>query len=185
VRSTNAVLRGAFVALVLMGSSAHAGPANTVTANPVRYALLHFQIDYEHVIAPAWSCFGQPIYFHHAPWYPFVKAPGFTADGYGLDFGCRYFVSPSAPTGLFVGPFLSAYRGSVTDQGMTSLEGFVFSPGVQAGYTKLFGRLALSAGVGGSYGFPTERAPDGSPRAAELPHSGFWVNFRANVGVAF
>jgi hypothetical protein len=60
----------------------------------------------------------------------------------------------------------------------TTLEGYVFSPGVQGGYAWLLGRLLLAVGGGLSYGIATDRAPEG-------PHRGFWINFRANVGVAF
>jgi hypothetical protein len=153
--------------------------------NPARFAILHFQIDYERVVRRDLTCFVQPIYFHHAEWYPFAHAPGYTADGYGIDLGCRYFFAGAAPTGLFLGPFLSAYAGEVMETQTTSLEGYVFSPGAQVGYTHLLGRLVLSGGVGLSYGISTAHAPDGSPRAAHLPHNGLWVNFRANVGFGF
>jgi hypothetical protein len=43
----------------------------------------------------------------------------------------------------------------------------------------------LSAGVGYSWGFPSAEAPEGSPKAAQLPHADGWVSFRANVGLAF
>ena len=131
------------------------------------------------------SWFVQPILFHHATWYPFAHAPHMTADGFGLDAGLRYFVVGAAPQGWFVGPFLSAYRGEVRHDGTTTLEGYVFSPGAQGGDTRLLGRAVLSGGVGLSYGIATEEAPEASPRAAQLPHHGLWVNFRANVGVAF
>jgi hypothetical protein len=158
---------------------------NTVTANPVRFALLHFQVDVERAIAPRVSLFVSPIVFHHATWYPFAKAPHMTANGFGLDAGARYFITGAAPAGAFVGPFLSAYRGEVLHSGETTLEGYVFSPGVQAGYTMLIGRWVLSGGGGGSYGLATEEAPDGSAKAEQLPHRGFWLNFRLNAGVAF
>jgi hypothetical protein len=160
-------------------------PRNTVSTNPVRFAILHFQVDYERTIAAKWALFVQPIAFHHATWYPFAHAPGMTANGFGIDLGGRYFVTGAAPEGVFVGPFLSAYRGEVLLDGAMTLEGYVFSPGVQGGYTKLLGRFVLSAGAGLSYGLATEEAPEGSPRAAQLPHHGLWVNFRANVGFAF
>ena len=158
---------------------------NTVTANPVRFALLHFQIDYERVIAARVSLFASPIIFHHATWYPFARAPRMTANGFGLDFGGRYFLTGAAPAGAFVGPFLSAYRGEVLRDDETTLEGYVFSPGLQGGYTILLGRWTLSGGGGPSYGFATEEAPDGSEKAEQLPHRGLWLNFRLNAGVAF
>jgi Protein of unknown function (DUF3575) len=158
---------------------------NTVTANPVRFALLHFQVDYERAVAGRLSLFVSPIVFHHATWYPFARAPHMTANGFGLDFGARWFLTGSAPAGAFVGPFLSAYRGEVLHDDDTVLEGYVYSPGIQAGYTMLLGHWALSGGGGGSYGFATEEAPDGSEKAEQLPHRGFWLNFRLNAGVAF
>lgn len=92
----------------------------------------------------------------------------------------------SAPAGAFVGPFLSAYRAEVFhDDGMKTLEGYVFSPGLQGGYTHLVGRWVFSGGVGLSYGLATAEAPAGSPRAEQLPHQGLWVNFRLNAGLAF
>lgn len=160
-------------------------PQNTVTANPVRFALLHFQVDVERAIASSVSLFVSPIVFHHATWYPFAKAPGMTANGFGVDFGGRWFFTGRAPAGAFVGPFLSAYRGEVQRDGHTTLEGYVLSPGVQAGYTLLRGRWALSAGGGASYGVATEEAPDSSAKAEQLPHRGLWLNFRLNAGLAF
>jgi hypothetical protein len=185
------------VALALaLGSvtSAHAGerggePAaaarSTLTTNPVRYGLLHFQIEYERAVAGRLSLFVSPIAFHHATWYPFARAPDMTASGLGLDLGGRYFVTGAAPAGAFIGPLLSAYRGRVWRGEERTLEGHVLSPGLQAGYTRLAGRWALSAGAGLSYGLATEEAPAGSPRAAQLPHRGPWLNFRFNLGLAF
>jgi hypothetical protein len=158
--------------------------SNTVSTNPVRYGILHFQIEYERVFGEAWSGFVAPIFFHHATWYPFAHAEGITANGYGLDFGARYYFA-RAPSGPYVGPLVSAYRGHVMRDDRPTLEGYVFSPGVQGGYAWLLGRLLLAVGGGLSYGIATERAPDGSPRAADLPHRGVWLNFRANIGVAF
>jgi hypothetical protein len=160
-------------------------PQNTLTANPVRFALLHFQIDVERAIAPRVSLFVSPIVFHHATWYPFARAPGMTANGFGLDFGGRWFLTGRAPAGAFVGPFLSAYRGEVLRDDQTTLEGYVFSPGFQAGYTLLVGRWALSGGGGLSYGLATDEAPAGSAKAEQLPHRGLWLNFRLNAGLAF
>jgi hypothetical protein len=157
---------------------------NTVSTNPVRYGLLHFQIEYERIVADRWSLFVAPIYFHHAWWYPFARAHEMTANGFGADFGFRYTFA-NAPAGVFVGPLLSAYRGEVLRAGRTTLEGYVLSAGVQVGYTWLIDRWLLSAGGGLSYGIPTERAPEPSPRAAQLPHQGLWLNLRANVGFVF
>jgi len=165
-----------------------ATPVNLITLNPVRYGLEHYQLEYERVTSPRLSLFVSPILFHHSTsygWGFFNHAPDATADGFGLDFGGRYFFSGSAPEGLFVGPFLSAYRGSLTRVG-TTISGYVFSPGFQAGYTWLFrGWLVLSAGGGLGYGLATASAPPGSPHGSGLPHSGMWVNFRTNIGVAF
>jgi hypothetical protein len=186
-------MRRAFALLAVLAAVTFAGHAradepgawrNTISTNPARYAVLHFQIEYERVFGDAWSAFVAPIFFHHATWYPFAHAEGLTANGYGLDFGARHFFG-RAPSGAFVGPYLSAYRGHVLRDGREALEGYVLSPGVQGGYAWLLGRLLLAVGGGLSYGIATDRAPDGSPRAADLPHRGFWINFRANVGVAF
>lgn len=176
-----------FAAALSLAGGADAGELarNTVTSNPVRLALLHFQVDYERVVAGRVSLFVSPIVFHHATWYPFARAPGMTANGFGLDFGGRYFLTGAAPAGAFVGPFLSAYRGEVLRDDQTELEGYVFSPGVQAGYTLLVGRWALSGGGGVSYGLATDEAPEGSEKAEQLPHRGPWLNFRLNAGIAF
>jgi hypothetical protein len=161
-------------------------PRNTVTANPVRFALLHFQIDYERAVTPGWSLFASPIVFHHATWYPFARAPEMTASGFGVDLGSRYFMVGAAPAGAFVCPMLSIYRGEVRRAGAATLDGYVVSPGVQGGYTHLVGgRWVLSGGGGVSYGFATAEAPDGSARAEHLPHRGLWLNFRLNGGIAF
>jgi hypothetical protein len=165
-------------------SAAEESRRNVVSTNPVRYAILHFQIEYERVVTRTLTLFVAPIYFHHATWYPFAASHDRTADGYGLDFGARY-VFAEAPRGAFLGPILSAYRGEVSRAGTRTLSGYVLSPGVQVGYTWLVERLVLSAGAGLSYGFATERATDGTSKAAELPHRGLWVNFRANAGFAF
>src|SRR5688572_9925991 len=123
-------MRRAFVAVVLaLGLTGAASAAraedesapparrNTVSANPVRFALLHFQVDLERAVSGRWSLFVSPISFHHATWYPFSRAPHMTANGYGLDLGARYFFAATAPAGFFVGPFLSAYRGTVLRSG--------------------------------------------------------------------
>jgi len=159
---------------------------NVLSTNPVRYGILHFQIEYERIIGERFGVFVAPIYFHHATWYPFARAHEMTANGGGLDLGFRYtFGARAAPAGFYVGPILSAYRGEVLRAGVTTLEGFVFSGGAQAGYTWLVDWLLLSPGIGLSYGIPTERAPEGSAKAAQLPHQGLWINFRANVGFTF
>lgn len=150
----------------------------------MRYAILHFQVEYERIVADRWSLFIAPIFFHHATWYPFAPSDDMTANGGGLDLGFRYTFG-NAPAGLFVGPLLSGYRTEVRRAGVKTLDGYVFSGGVQAGYTWLIDRLLLSAGVGLSYGVPTEQGPDGGAKAAHLPHKGLWVNFRANAGVTF
>lgn len=185
---TRVWLGAATIAAVLTSAAAAHGQQtakNTLTANPVRFALLHFQIDYERAIGSRVSLFVAPIAFHHATWYPFARAPDMTANGFGLDLGGRYFMTGTAPAGAFVGPLLSAYRGDVLRDGETTLEGYVYSLGVQAGYAVLLGRWALSGGGGGSYGLATEEAPAGSAKAEQLPHRGFWLNFRLNAGVAF
>jgi hypothetical protein len=186
----------AMAAALISGRAAHAGPPegatsppqeirrNVISTNPVRYAILHFQLEYERVVADRFTLFVAPIYFHHATWYPFAPSHDRTADGFGVDFGARY-VFGEAPRGAFVGPILSAYRTRVQRSNAETLSGYVLSPGVQGGYTWLVDWLLLSAGVGLSYGFATERATDGTSKAAELPHRGLWVNFRANVGFAF
>ncbi len=157
---------------------------NTITTNPVRYAILHFQVEYERVVADRWSLFAAPIGFYHDTWYPFAQAPEMTARGFGLDLGGRYFFGP-APAGLFIGPYLSAYRGEVFRADVKTLDGYIFSAGVQGGYTLLLGRWVLSAGLGLSYGFPTEEPPEGSAKAEGLPHAGAWTSFRMNAGLAF
>lgn len=158
---------------------------NTITTNPVRFALLHFALEYERALGGRTSLFVQPIAFHHATWYPFAHAPGMTANGYGLDFGSRHFLVGAAPAGAFLGPFFSAYRGETLRDGETELEGTVLSAGFQGGYTHTIGRWVLSGGGGVSYGYATEEAPDGADKAEQLPHRGVWLNFRANAGVAF
>src|SRR5688572_21175323 len=60
---------------------------NTLSTNPIRYAILHFQIEYERVVADRWSVFAAPLAFHHAHWYPFARADHMTANGFGLDLG--------------------------------------------------------------------------------------------------
>jgi hypothetical protein len=175
----------ALAALVLSSASASAGPANTVTLNPIRYGLLHFQVEYERVLTENFSLFVSPIAFHHPTWYPFNKIANTTAEGIGVDLGGRFIFLGEAPTGVYIGPFLSAYYGVEHRDGLT-FEGFVFSPGAQAGYQiVLWDWLALGAGVGGSYGLSTTAPPAGSPPGAGLPHSGFWLNFRSNIGIAF
>lgn len=161
-----------------------AAPQNTVSTNPVRFAILHFQLEYERIVARRWSAFVAPIFFHHAHWYPFAPSHDITATGGGVDLGVRYTFG-EAPAGFYLGPLLSAYRGEVKRAGTTSLEGYVLSAGPQVGYSWLIDWLLLSAGVGASYGIPTARAPDGSAKAAQLPHQGLWVSFRANAGIAF
>ena len=157
---------------------------NTVSANPVRFALLHFQVDLERAVSDRWSLFVSPIVFHHATWYPFARAPHMTANGYGVDLGARYFFTGTAPAGFFVGPFLSAYRGEVLRSGEQTLEGYIYSPGVQAGMTWIIRRWVLSGGGGPSYGFATKEGP-GTEKAEQLPHRGFWLNFRFNAGITF
>jgi hypothetical protein len=157
---------------------------NVLSTNPVRYGILHFQIEYERIVGDRWGVFVAPIYFHHSTWYPFAPSHDMTADGGGLDLGFRYTFS-AAPAGLYVGPLLSAYRSVVRRGDVTTLEGFVFSGGAQIGYTWLVDRVVLSPGVGLSYGIPTARAADGSAKAEQLPHQGLWINFRANVGLNF
>ena len=71
-------LGAATVAAVLTSAAAARGEQtarNTLTANPIRFALLHFQIDYERAIGSRVSLFVAPIAFHHATWYPFARAP--------------------------------------------------------------------------------------------------------------
>jgi hypothetical protein len=174
-------------ALVLASVQARAddAPTTTVTVNPIRYGLLHAQLEIDHAVDPAVSLWIQPILFHHATWYPFNKADGETATGGGVDFGARFVFLGAAPEGLYLGPIVSAYYGSETVGGRT-LDGVIVSLGAQAGANViLWSWLALGAGVGASYGFPTAVAPDGAPEGAALPHAGLWVNFRTNVGVAF
>ena len=93
---------------------------NAVTTNPIRYGILHFQVEYERTVSQRWSLFLSPIAFHHALWYPPVSSDDATATGYGIDFGARWFLTGRAPTGVFAGPFLSAYRGAVTTSGVES-----------------------------------------------------------------
>jgi len=157
---------------------------NTITTNPARFGILHFSVEYERVVAKRWSAFAAPIGFYHAEWYPFAHEHGVTAWAFGIDVGTRYLFSVGLG-GMYLGPILSLYRGEVSHENHPMLEGYVLSPGLQGGYTKLFGRWVASAGVGLSYGFASDEAPEGSPRAAQLPHWGPWVNFRANVGIAF
>ncbi len=166
-------------------SEESSSPLNTVTTNPLRYALLHFQIEYERVVHENVTIFVAPIVFHHATWYPFNKIENTTAEGVGVDVGARFVFFGEAPTGAYVGPLLSAYYGIEHRDGQT-FEGFVISPGAQVGYQiVLFDWLTLAAGAGGSYGISTTVPPEGSPKGAGLPHDGFWANFRTNVGVAF
>lgn len=181
------------MALAVMSLAAHAraqapavaAPQNTVTLNPVRYGLLHFQIEYERVLNDDVTLFLSPIAFHHATWYPFNKIAGTTGEGLGLDIGARWYFFGDAPSGFHAGPLLSAYY-AVEHRDGVDLAGLVFSPGAQVGYQAvLWDWLVLGAGAGGSYGFGTSAPPAGSPTGAGLPHSGFWVNFRSNVGVAF
>ena len=178
----------AFVcAMTVTARRAYSEPAkqNAVTLNPIRYGLLHFQVEYERRATDKLDWFVSPIVFHHATWYPFAHVDNTTADGFGLDFGMRYFVTGAALEGAFVGPFLSAYHGSEHRAGMTH-SGYIFSPGAHAGYSAVVHRwLMLSASAGASYGFPTLEAEPGSPHGAGLPHAKFWINFRTNVGFAF
>jgi hypothetical protein len=160
-------------------------PRHVLSVNPLRVAILHVQLDVEVVVGPRLGLFVAPIYFHHATWYPFAHHPDHTADGGGLDLGARWYFGGDAPARWHAGPLLSGYRGRVETRGETSLEGWVFSVGGQAGYTWIRGRWTFSGGLGLSYGFATDEAPDGSPKAAQLPHRGPWVSFRANVGLAF
>lgn len=181
------VLPGVALFLAVSGSVALAEeqqPRNTITTNPARFGILHFQVEYERVVAEHWTAFAAPIGFYHATWYPFAHEHGVTAWGFGIDVGTRYMFRGELG-GVYIGPILSLYRGEVSHENVPMLEGYVLSPGIQGGYTKLFGRWVFSAGLGGSYGFASKEAPDGSPRAAQLPHWGPWVNFRLNVGVAF
>jgi hypothetical protein len=160
-------------------------PNNTVTLNPVRYALLHAQVEYERTTTNHTTLFVQPIAFHHATWYPFNHIENTTAEGIGADVGMRYFFFGWAPEGFYAGPMLSAYYAAEHRKGET-LHGFVLSPGVQGGYDAIFfDWLVLGAGIGASYGFGMTSPPPGAPEGAGLPHSGLWVNFRSNVGIAF
>jgi hypothetical protein len=184
-------LRVLAAAVVLLGATTGAAAADeparprwTVTTNPVRMAILHVQVDVERVVAPRWSVFLAPIGFFHATWYPFAHAEGTTARGGGADFGARYWFGP-APTGVFVSPYFSLYRGEVFKDDVKTLDGWVFSLGGQAGYQLLLGRWALSAGGGLSYGLASEEAPPGSVKAEQLPHRGVWLNVRLNVGFGF
>jgi hypothetical protein len=180
-----AVVASAFLATPgRADAESDARPRNTLTTNPVRFALLHFQVDYERAVAARWSVFVAPIGFYHDTWYPFAHAEHTTSFGYGVDFGTRLYFR-RAPAGFYVGPMFALYRGSVSIRGEERLTGYVASAGAQGGYAHFFGRWVLAAGLGLTYGFASERAPEGSPRAAELPHWGTWVNFRANVGLAF
>ena len=160
-------------------------PQNTLTTNPARFGILHFQVEYERVVANRWSAFVAPIGFFHATWYPFAHAHGVTAWGGGVDVGTRWYVFGESLDGVYFGPLFSLYRGEVSYEGDPTLTGYVFSAGAQAGYSRLLGRWVLAAGLGGSYGFASKEAPEGSPRAAQLPHWGPWVNFRLNAGIAF
>jgi hypothetical protein len=174
--------------LALGGSAARADearPHNAITTNPARFGILHFQIEYERVVADQWSVFGGPIGFFHAEWYPFAHADGVTAWGGGVDAGARWYFLGEALDGAYVGPLLSLYRGEVSHDDDTMLTGYVFSPGAQGGYSWLIDRWVLAAGLGLSYGFASEEAPDGSSKAEQLPHWGPWINFRLNAGIAF
>ena len=186
-RALTAALLCAGLALPARAQSiaSDARPTTTVTTNPVRIGLLHLQLEVDHAIDPAVSVFVAPIVFHHATWYPFNKLDGATATGGGVDFGARFVVLGEAPEGLYLGPLVSAYYGVEEHEGAT-LDGAVVSLGAQAGGNLiLWNWLALGAGIGASYGFPTARAPASAPEGAGLPHAGLWVNFRTNVGVAF
>lgn len=174
--------------LAASGRSAHADeprPQNAITTNPARFGILHFQLEYERVVANRWSAFVAPIAFYHATWYPFAHAHGVTAWGGGIDVGTRWYLLGSTLDGVYVGPLFSLYRGEVSHAGEPMLSGYVFSPGAQAGYSYLLNRWVFAAGLGMSYGFASEEAPDGSPRAAQLPHWGPWINFRLNAGITF
>jgi hypothetical protein len=180
----------AALALILAagGRSAHADEPrrqNTVTTNPARFGILHFQVEYERVVANRWSAFVAPIGFFHATWYPFAHAHGVTAWGAGVDVGTRWYLFGASLDGAYVGPLFSLYRGEVSYEGNPTLSGYVFSTGAQGGYSWLLDRWVLAAGLGLSYGFASKEAPDDSPRAAQLPHWGPWVNFRLNAGIAF
>lgn len=158
---------------------------NTLSINPIRMALLHFQIEYERIVADRFSLFVAPIFFHHAHWYPFAPSHHMTANGFGADFGFRYTFG-HAPEGFYLGPYLSAYRTEIKRNGAPDLDGYVLSPGVQAGYTWVIARwFLLSAGAGLSYGIATARAAAPTEKAEELPHHGVWLNVRGNVGVVF
>ena len=168
--------------------SAHADespPQSAITTNPVRFAILHFQLEYERAVATKWSVFAAPIAFYHAEWYPFAHEHGVTAWGGGIDVGARWYLLGSALDGAYVGPLFSLYHGEVSHHGAEMLSGYVFSPGAQAGYSYVLNRWVLAAGVGMSYGFASEEAPEGSPRAEQLPHWGPWINFRLNAGITF
>jgi hypothetical protein len=160
-------------------------PRWSVSTNPARIAILHFQVDVERTVGGRLGLFVAPILFHHATWYPFAHHRDHTASGGGVDLGLRYYPGGDGPARLSLGPMLSVYRGQVTTNGTTSLEGEVISLGVQAGYSWLIGRWLLAAGGGLSYGLATDEAPADSPKAAQLPHRGPWINFRMNVGLTF
>jgi hypothetical protein len=175
------------VAAMLAAHGAHAQerPHTTITTNPIRAGLLHFQLEIDHALSEDMSLFAAPIVFHHATWYPFNKADGETATGGGLDFGARFVLLGAAPEGLYVGPLVSAYYGVEEADGRT-LDGVIVSLGAQGGGNLiLWDRLVLGAGVGASYGFPSEVAHAHAAEGAALPHAGLWVNFRTNIGVAF
>ncbi len=179
-----AVLAGLVHAAGVAAADEPAPPRWIVTTNPVRMAILHVQVDVERVVAPRVGVFLAPIGFYHATWYPFAHAEHTTARGGGADFGARYWFG-RAPAGLFASPYFSLYRGMVYEHDVKTLDGWVASVGGQAGYQRLLGRWALSAGGGLSYGLASEEAPPGSAKAQQLPHRGVWLNFRLNAGVAF
>src|SRR4051812_30049098 len=75
-------------------------PLNTVTTNPARFGILHFQVEYERVVANRWSVFVSPIAFYHATWYPFAHEHGTTAWGGGVDLGTRWYLSRASLEGV-------------------------------------------------------------------------------------
>lgn len=148
------------------------GPEHVVLTNLFMMPFGVFNVEYERAFGERWSAAAAvtAIYSNGTPFDASVRSRGF-----GGNLGARYYVTGSAPQGLFASAFVRAFYVSLEESGGMA-EGVAVGGGAMLGYAHVFwDRLHLSAAAGahvlwgdaaGTHLMPTGRAIDPELRLA-------------------
>jgi hypothetical protein len=152
--------------------TAEGGPEHVVLTNLFMMPFGVFNVEYERALGERWSAAAAvtAIYTNGTPFDASVRSRGF-----GANLGARYYVTGSAPQGLFAAAFVRAFYVSLEEErGMA--EGPAVGGGAMLGYAHVFwSRLHVSAAAGahvlwgdaaGTHLMPTGRAIDPELRLA-------------------